>query len=161
MKWSRLSSLVLTTNDAWESFSFWYWMCEFVENCFQICINTKFERFWDFLGLFWGVSEALKVAVRASFEKVWELCQPFRSLLDQHGSACGSTAWFLMGLGPVLGSENRSKNESELSQKLKRFSILIFNTISSCFGVEHKVSNTSFYVSDKSCGSRLWTLWDT
>ena len=161
MEWAGVSGLVLTTNDASESFSFVYWMCAFVENCLHICINTKFERFWDVLSLFWGVSEALGGVVRASFEKVWELRQPFRSLLDQHGSACGSTARFLIHFGPVLGSENRSKNESELLQRLGSFSVLIFNTILNRFGVEHKVSSTSFYVSDKSCGSRLWTLWDT
>ena len=60
-----------------------------------------------------------------------------------------------MDFGPVFGSENRSKNESELLHKLGRFSVLIFNTILNRFEVEHKVSNTSFYVSDKNGGSRL------
>ena len=157
---SRVSSLVLTTHDASESFSFWYWMCEFVENCVQISINLKFERFWGFLKLFRRVSEALEVAVKASFEQVWELRQPVRSLLDQHSSVCGSTAWFLMDFGAVFGSQNRWKNESELLDNLRRFSALICNTLLNSFGIEHKVSNTSFHLSDKDCGSRLWTLWD-
>ena len=160
MGWSRVSSLVLTSHNASESFSFWYWMCELVENCLQISMNTKFERFWGFLTLFRGVSEALEVAVRASFEQVWELRQPVRSLLDQHSSVCGSTAWFLMDFGAVFGSQNRWKNESELLENLRRFSALICNTLLNSFGIEHKVSNTSFHLSDKDCGSRLWTLWD-
>ena len=60
-----------------------------------------------------------------------------------------------MDFGAVFGSQNRRKNESELEEKLRRLSALIFNTILNSFGVEHEVSNTSFHVSEENCGSRV------
>ena len=47
------------------------------------------------------------------------------------------------------------KNESEVEEKLRRLSALIFNTILNSFGVEPVVSDTSFHVSEVTHGSRV------
>ena len=163
MEWSRVSSLVLTTNDALETFTFWYGMCELMENCAQSQINDKFEGFKTY----WGYFEGSQKHWGWLSELFWNRFESSDSLFGALSTGIVRFAgrrhdfwWFLIDFGTVFGSQNRWKNESELLEKLGRFPALIFNTILNSFGVEHKVSNTSFHVSDENCGSRLWTLWD-